>query len=163
MIGGSMRLLFLYWLCCLRFLCRDSLVKNRFKILFNHGFIPMVVYSIFVLLFVIVSLMCVLLPYFWENYTRHFEDTDLFEKMFARLLAEVAANSFLDTESLFIDGTHIKASANAHKYRNEVLQKEVQVYEKELQEKIEKDRSAHGKKPLKESQKGFCIYSEYLL
>lgn len=91
---------------------------------------------------------------FGKNYTRRFQDTDLFEKIFARILSEAAANGFLDTESLFIDGTHIKASANAHKYRNETIKKEARVYEKELLEEIGKDRTAHGKKPLKEAEKG---------
>lgn len=90
---------------------------------------------------------------FGKNYTRRFQDTDLFEKIFARILSEAVANGFVDTESLFIDGTHIKASANAHKYRNEKIKKEARVYEEELQEEIEKDRAAHGKKPLKESRK----------
>ena len=56
---------------------------------------------------------------FGKNYSRRFKDTDLFEKIFSKILSEVAANGFLDTESLFIDGTHIKASANSHKYHNE--------------------------------------------
>lgn len=82
---------------------------------------------------------------FGKNYTRRFQDTDLFEKIFARILSEAAANGFVDTESLFIDGTHIKASANAHKYRSEIIKKEAQLYEKKLQEEIEKDRAAHEK------------------
>ena len=90
---------------------------------------------------------------FGKNYSRHFKDTDLFEKIFSRIRSEAAANGFLDTESLFIDGTHIKASANSHKYRNEVIQKEARSYEKELQEEIERDRQEHGKKPLKEKEK----------
>ena len=48
---------------------------------------------------------------------------------------EVDACGFLDTESLFIDGTHIKASANPHKYQNETMEKEARCYEKELQRK----------------------------
>ena len=90
---------------------------------------------------------------FGKNYSRRFKDTDLFEKIFSRILSEAASNGFLDTESLFIDGTHIKASANSHKYRNEVIQKEARSYEKELQEEIERDRQEHGKKPLKEKEK----------
>ena len=89
----------------------------------------------------------------------------------------------------FIDGTHIKASANPHKYQNETMEKEARCYEKELQEEIEKDRLEHGKKPLKEkrvhardhkqkgqhyrsrqwlvpqrgTQAGVCLCSQYLL
>ena len=59
---------------------------------------------------------------FGKNYTRRFKDTDLFQKIFSRILMEVDACGFLDTESLFIDGTHIKASANPHKYQNETME-----------------------------------------
>ena len=60
---------------------------------------------------------------FGKNYTRRFQDTDLFQKIFSRILMEVDAWEGLDTESLFIDGTHIKASANPHKYQNETIKK----------------------------------------
>lgn len=71
----------------------------------------------------------------------------MFEKIFAKILSEVATNGFLDTESLFIDGTHIKASANSHKYRNEVIHKEARSYEKELQEEIERDQKVSTTDP----------------
>ena len=90
---------------------------------------------------------------FGKNYFRHFKDTDLFEKIFTKILSEAAALGFLDTESLFIDGTHIKANANPHKYRNEVIRKEARSYEKELQEEIKMNRQEHGKNPLKEKEK----------
>ncbi len=80
---------------------------------------------------------------FGKNYTRRFKDTDLFQKIFSRILMEVDACGF---------GTHIKASANPHKYQNETMEKEARCYEKELQEEIEKDRLEHGKKPLKEKE-----------
>lgn len=62
---------------------------------------------------------------FGKNYSRRFKDTDLFRNIFTRILMEVSSCGFLDTESLFLDGTHVKASANSHKYRNEVVEKEV--------------------------------------
>ena len=67
---------------------------------------------------------------FGKNYTRRFKDTDLFQKIFSRILMEVDACGFLDTESLFIDGTHIKASANPHKYQNETMKKRSPVLRK---------------------------------
>ena len=59
---------------------------------------------------------------------------------------------FIDDEKLFIDGSHIKANANTHKYRDEVITKTARVYEQELQEEIEQDRARHSKKPLKEKE-----------
>lgn len=93
-------------------------------------------------------------PIFGNNYSRRFQDTDLFEKIFSRILSEVAANGFgfLDTENRFIDDTHIKASANSHKYHNEVIRKEARSYEKELPEEIKRERQEHKKKPLKEKK-----------
>ena len=87
-----------------------------------------------------------------KNYSRRFEGTGLFEKIFVRVLAEVDACGFLDMEQVFIDGTHIKANANSHKYEEQVFLKEARHYEKELQEEIKKDREAHGKKPHKEKE-----------
>lgn len=90
---------------------------------------------------------------FGKNYSRRFQDSDLFEQIFREVLQEVYQCGFIDDEKLFIDGTHIKANANNHRYRDEVIEKATRVYEKALQEEITKDREAHGKKPLKEREK----------
>lgn len=67
-------------------------------------------------------------PYFsifGKKYSGRFKDTDLFQKIFTAKLSEAVANGFLDTESIFVDGTHIKVSAILQKYRKEVIHKEV--------------------------------------
>lgn len=87
---------------------------------------------------------------FGKNYTRRFKDTDLFEIIFSKVLAEVNKYGFINDENIFIDGTHIKANANTNKSQNEVIKKSVRVYEEALQAEITKDREVHGKKPLKE-------------
>lgn len=87
---------------------------------------------------------------FSKNYSRRFKDTDLFENIFARILLEVNKYGFIDDENIFIDGTHIKANANTHKYKNQVIKESAKVYEEALQAEIAKDRENHGKKPLKE-------------
>lgn len=89
---------------------------------------------------------------FGKNYTRRFEGTSLFEDIFKTIVQEILRCGFIDVESVFIDGTHIKASANNHKSKNEIVEKSVRFYEKELQEEITKDREAHGKKPLQEKE-----------
>ncbi|CAG9701692.1 hypothetical protein CNEO_10217 [Clostridium neonatale] len=89
---------------------------------------------------------------FSKNYSRRFKDSDLFETIFARILCEVNKYGFIDDENIFIDGTHIKANANTHKYRNEVIEESARVYEKSLKEEINKDRELHNKKPLKEKK-----------
>lgn len=89
---------------------------------------------------------------FGKSYSRRFKDTDLFETIFYRILEEVNKYGFIDDENIFIDGTHIKASANSHKYKNEVALQSVRCYEEALPEEITKDREAHGRKPLKEKE-----------
>lgn len=87
---------------------------------------------------------------FSKNYTRRFKGTSLFEDIFKRVAGEIIRHGLIDEESVFIDGTHIKASANNHKYKKEVVEKSAKYYEDELRKEINADREAHGKKPLKE-------------
>lgn len=89
---------------------------------------------------------------FGKNYVRRFQDSNIFEEIFMHILEQADACGFIDDEKLFIDGSHVKASANTHKYRNEQIEKSIRVYEEELQEEIRKDREAHGKTPLKDKE-----------
>jgi hypothetical protein len=53
----------------------------------------------------------------------------------------------ISSEHVFIDSTHVKASANKRKFEKKVVRKESKAYETCLQEEINKDREDHGKKP----------------
>lgn len=86
---------------------------------------------------------------FGKNYTRRFKGTDIFERIFTRILQEAVRCGFVDASAVFIDGTHIKANANKRKASNEVVEKQAKHYQQQLDEEITKDREAHGKKPLK--------------
>lgn len=86
---------------------------------------------------------------FGKNYSRRFKDTDIFERIFTHILEEAVDCGFVDESAVFIDGTHIKASANKKKYAKEAVPEKVKRYQNELNEEIEKDRAEHGKKPLK--------------
>lgn len=87
---------------------------------------------------------------FGKNYSRRFADTDIFEKIFERILDEAINCGFVDTTEVFVDATHIKACANNKKYTNEVVKKEAKHYQDELKKEINKDRENHDKKPLKD-------------
>jgi transposase len=87
---------------------------------------------------------------FSKNYTRRFEGTGLFERIFMQVISEIIRHGFIDEENGFIDGTHLKASANNHKYQKTIIEKSARYYEEELKREINADRQAHGKKPLKE-------------
>ena len=51
-----------------------------------------------------------------KNYVRRFKDTNLFEEIFMRILEEAVKHGFVQPDVLFIDATHVKASANKNKY-----------------------------------------------
>lgn len=91
---------------------------------------------------------------FGKNYIRRFSDTDLFDRIFEKILNEAVAAGFVDASAVFIDATHIKANANNHKYTNEIVKLEAKHYQDELQKEIEEDRAAHGKKPPKPPKDG---------
>ena len=87
---------------------------------------------------------------FGKNYSRRFKDTDIFERIFMRILKEAMKWGFVDESSVFIDGTHIKANANKKKSINAKVKAEAKKYQRQLDKEIAKDREAHGKKPLKD-------------
>jgi transposase len=84
---------------------------------------------------------------FGKNYERRFKDTDLFEQIFYRILKIAAEKNLISAEHIFIDSTHVKASANKHKFQKKVVRKETRAYQELLQEEINQDREDHGKKP----------------
>ena len=63
------------------------------------------------------------------------------------ILNTAAKEGFLDTSAIFIDGTHIKASANMKKKARKAVPVEAKRYAKELREEINRDREEHDKKP----------------
>ena len=86
---------------------------------------------------------------FGKNYTRRYKNSDVFERICARILQEAIACGFVDASAVFVDGTHIKASANKNKATNVMVEKQAKQYQQQLDEEISLDREAHGKKPLK--------------
>ena len=87
---------------------------------------------------------------FGKNYERRFADSDIFEKIFEHILLEAVRCKFVDATAVFIDATHIKASANKQKAVNEEVKIKAKHYHTELMEEINRDRDAHGKKPLQD-------------
>lgn len=87
---------------------------------------------------------------FGKNYSRRFEDTDLFEQIFSHILEECYKFHFVDPTEVFIDATHVKACANNKKMRKRIAKEEALFYEELLKKEINEDRENHGKKPLKD-------------
>jgi transposase len=90
---------------------------------------------------------------FSKNYERRFKGTDLFTKIFIRILEIAEKEGFLALEQIYIDSTHIKASANKKKYEKVDINVEAKKYKEDLEKEINEDRIQHGKKPLKEETK----------
>lgn len=84
---------------------------------------------------------------FGKNYERRFKDTDLFEQIFYRILKEITDKDLLSADHVFIDSTHVKASANKRKFEKKVVRKETRAYEAKLQDELNQDRIDNGKKP----------------
>lgn len=88
---------------------------------------------------------------FGKNYKRRFEGTDLFEKIFQEILFQCMKKDLVDTSTIFVDGTHVKASANKKKSKKILAAKKAaRFYDQQLKKEIDEDRKEHGKKPLKD-------------
>ena len=88
---------------------------------------------------------------FGKNYKRRFEGTDLFEQIFEKILYQCMKEGLVDTNTIFVDATHVKAAANRKKAKKIlVAKKNARAYDKQLREEINADREAYGKKPLKD-------------
>lgn len=88
---------------------------------------------------------------FGKNYKRRFEGTDLFEQIFQKILIQCMKYDLIDTSTVFVDATHVKACANRKKAKNIlVAKKSAKFYDKALKEEINADRKQHGKKPLRD-------------
>ena len=90
---------------------------------------------------------------FGKNYSRRFENTDLFEQIFSHILENCYKFHFVDPTEVFVDATHVKACANNKKMRKRIAKEEALFYEELLKKEINEDRENHGKKPLKDKSK----------
>ena len=75
---------------------------------------------------------------------------DLTEEIFEHILNKMVNNRLVDPSVIFIDGTHIKASANKKKYQKEQVKKTAKIYEAQLREEINAEREKLGKKPIED-------------
>ena len=71
---------------------------------------------------------------------------ELSEEIFAHILNKALNHRMVDPSMIFIDGTHIKASANKKKFQKEQVAKAAKVYEEQLRKEVAEERKALGKK-----------------
>ena len=65
---------------------------------------------------------------------------ELGEEIFAHILNKALNNRMVDPSMIFIDGTHIKASANKKKFQKEQVAKGAKVYEEQLRKEVSEER-----------------------
>lgn len=83
---------------------------------------------------------------FGKNYQRRFQGTEIFNDIFFHIIDEIMAAKFLNSENIFIDGTHVKANANLKKGKNVLKEESAKFYQETLNQEIEQDRQFHKKK-----------------
>lgn len=68
-------------------------------------------------------------------------------------MSEIEKAGYLTPETVFIDGTHIKANANMKKAIKKAVPKAAKIYEEQLMKEVNEDREKNGKKPFDDNDK----------
>ncbi len=82
-----------------------------------------------------------------QNRRRRFRDNDIAEQIFNEILRQCIAKGLVGGAILYTDSTHIKAKANKHKKKLVTVERTPKAYLEELDEQVDLDRQALGKKP----------------
>lgn len=88
-----------------------------------------------------------------KNYVKRFGETTLFTEIFNRILLKACEAGYVKPEEVFIDGTHVKASANKNKRMKVIVKEEGRIFTEALEEEINAQRSEEGLAPLKKNRK----------
>ena len=76
--------------------------------------------------------------------------TELTTEIFEHILNKALNNRMVDPSIIFIDGTHIKASANKKKFQKERVAETAKEYSERLRNEVNTEREKLGKKPIEE-------------
>ena len=75
---------------------------------------------------------------------------ELAQEIFEHILNKALNNRMVDPGTIFIDGTHIKASANKKKFQKEQVAKAAKIYSGQLRREVNEEREKLGKKPIED-------------
>ena len=78
--------------------------------------------------------------------------SELSEEIFAHILNKMINHRLVDPTEVYIDGTHIKASANKKKFQKEQVAKAAKIYTEQLREEVNAERASLGKKPIEDDE-----------
>lgn len=95
-----------------------------------------------------------------KNYQRRYKDSKVFDQIFNHIIRHGIDNGFIDTTTIFGDGTHRKANANTRKATDKEVEIVTKIYEKELLEEINKERIENEKKPFETLDKKEYVFDE---
>lgn len=84
-----------------------------------------------------------------QNRRRRFADSPIYQEIFDEIVLRALAAGLVDGTVLFTDSPHLKANANKNKFDVAVVAKSRADYLDVLDQAIDEDRAAHGRKPLK--------------
>ena len=84
-------------------------------------------------------------------FCKRFPD-ELTSEIFEHILNKALNHRMVDPNTIFIDGTHIKASANKKKYQKEQVAKAAKVYFGQLRREVNEEREKLGKKPIEDTE-----------
>ena len=75
---------------------------------------------------------------------------ELSSEIFEHILNKALNNRMVDPSAIFIDGTHIKASANKKKYQKQKVAETAKVYTEQLRQEVNQEREKLGKAPIED-------------
>jgi hypothetical protein len=75
---------------------------------------------------------------------------ELTSEIFEHILNKALNNRMVDPGIIFIDGTHVKASANKKKFQKQKVARTAKIYTEQLREEVNAEREKLGKKPIDE-------------
>lgn len=87
-----------------------------------------------------------------QNRRRRFVGTDIYEKIFDKIVFKAIELELIKGEVLYTDSTHIKANANKNKFEVKQVQKSIKDYIEDLELAVNEEREKHNKKPLKKKE-----------
>lgn len=85
---------------------------------------------------------------FSQNRRRRFNDSPVYQDIFDEIVLQAVKRRMVNGKTLYTDSTHLKASANKGKYNKAEVLKSIRDYVDALDQAIDEDRRAHGKKSL---------------
>ena len=84
-----------------------------------------------------------------QNRRRRFRDSDVYQKLFDEIVELAMKRGLVEGKVLYSDATHLKANANKNKFDVVRVEVKPQQYLAHLEQAIEDDRAAEGKRELK--------------